>query len=288
MYYILILISVLMFGGCFALNDVYQSMRGNSLKIIMQFSLNTALAGLVILLIINGFRFEFTAFSFVMALLVAVNSFAYTFCSFKALNRINLSLYSLFAMLGGMVLPFVQGIVFYGEKITASKLACFVLIFIALLLTIKKGEKTKEAIYYIGVFILNGMSGVLSKIFASARLEKTSAAGFSVLCALVSVIIAFLVLILFFRKKDEDETPATVGSIAVSSAQGIVNRIANFILIIALAHVDASVQYPMVTGGVIIVSTAISFLRKNKPSKRELASVAVAFTGLLLLFAIPD
>jgi drug/metabolite transporter (DMT)-like permease len=38
---------------------------------------------------------------------------------------------------------------------------------------------------------------------------------------------------------------------------------------------------------VMIVSTLICFLGKNKPSKKEILSIIVAFIGLLLLFAIP-
>ena len=64
------------------------------------------------LVIINGFRLEFTPFTFVIALLAAINSIVFVFCSIKALDSINLSLYSLFSMLGGMVLPFLQGIFF--------------------------------------------------------------------------------------------------------------------------------------------------------------------------------
>jgi len=43
----------------------------------------------------------------------------------------------------------------------------------------------------------------------------------------------------------------------------------------------------MVTGGVMIVSTVISCFGKNKPSVKELASVGLAFIGMLTLFAIP-
>ena len=56
---------------------------------------------------------------------------------------------------------------------------------------------------------------------------------------------------------------------------------------IALAHVDASVQYPMVTGGTMIVSTIICFFGDKKPRKKELVSVAFAFVAMLLLFIIP-
>lgn len=285
MYYGFIILSVVMFGGCFYLNDVYRRLRGSALKISLQFSLTSSLAGLLVLLIINGFRFEFTWFTLIMAMLTALNGFGFTFCAFRALGSINLSLYSLFSMLGGMVLPFLQGILFYGEKITVAKVVCFVFICAALALTVEKGERKKGTIYYIGIFTLNGMSGVLSKIFASSLLPKTSAEGYSILGALCSVVIAAILLLLFFREKG-DTPPVTLASTAVSAVGGITNRIANYVLVIALSHVDASVQYPMVTGGVMIVSTLICFLGKNKPKVKELISVGLAFVGLLALFLI--
>lgn len=112
-----------MFGGCFAINDAYQKIRGSNLKISMQFSFMGSLASVVVLLIINGFKFEFTPFTLIMSILATINGFIFTYCSFKALGSINLSLYSIFSMLGGMVLPFIQGILFYNEKITVAFLA---------------------------------------------------------------------------------------------------------------------------------------------------------------------
>ena len=139
------------------------------------------MAGLIVLMIANGFKPEFTLFTLVMAILTSFNGFAFTFCSFKALDRINLSLYSLFSMLGGMMLPFLQGLFFFDEKMTWGKGICLVLIIAALLCTIKKGESKRGGfVFYAGVFVLNGMSGVLSKIFTDAPYEKTSPAGFSV------------------------------------------------------------------------------------------------------------
>lgn len=286
MYYGLIVLSVIMFGGCFALNDVYRKMRGSSLKISLQFSLVSSLAGLVVLLAVNGFKLEFTPFTLLIAFLSSLVSLGFTFCAFKALGIINLSLYSLFSMLGGMLLPFVQGIVFYGEKMTLAKIVCFVFIFVALLLTVEKSEKTKGTIYYIGIFVLNGMSGVLSKIFASSEFEKTSAAGYSILIALCSAVLSGIIILLFFMKKDET-SKMKLSDTGVGALNGITNKIANFLLVIALANVDASVQYPMVTGGVMIVSTLICFFGKNKPSKKELLSVVLAFVGMLALFVIP-
>jgi multidrug transporter EmrE-like cation transporter len=64
---------------------------------------------------------------------------------------------------------------------------------------------------------------------------------------------------------------------------GVLNKIGNFLLLIALAHLPASVQYPMVTGGVMICSTVICFFTHQKPGKREIASLVLSFVGILAL-----
>ena len=297
-YYALIMLSVAMFGGGFALQDVYRKKRGSGLKISMESAFIGALAGLVVLLIVNGFSFEITGFTLLMAFLSAVNGIAFTFCAFKSLDYINLSLFSLFSMLGGMALPFFQGILFYNEGITLAKCLCVAFICAALALTVEKGDKKKGAIFYIGIFALNGMAGVLSKLFTASALPKVSAAGYSIWIALCTVVlsgIAWAILALIDKRKtiqsEELEIKPTKKliwqSYGVGALYGAINKIANFFLVIALAHVDASVQYPMVTGGTMIVSTIICFFGEKKPSKKEIASVLLAFIGMLLLFLIP-
>ena len=329
MYYALIFVSVFMFGGTFALKDVYRSKVGAGLKVSIQFSLMTAIPGLIALFLINGFKLEFTWFTFIMAIIHSLSGFAMTFCGFRALERINLSLYSLFMMLGGMVLPYFQGIMFYDEPITGAKIVCFILVCAALALTVdyknvlpdsvlnwfaklkgsvsgseneensasKKsscegGEKSEEPsakskkrggfIYYFVIFVLNGMSGVMSKYFTEAPFEKTSAAGYSILSAITSISMA-LILMLFMMNKGPKikHTPVTV---TIAASNGILNRIANYILVITLANgVESSIQYSIVTGGVIAVSTAVAFLKPNKPKMLEIISAIIACLGIAAL-----
>jgi drug/metabolite transporter (DMT)-like permease len=248
----------------------------------LQYSIPGALAGLLVLLIINKFRLNITPFTLIMAVFTAINSILMTFCSFKALGKINLSLYSLFCMLGGMVLPFIQGILFYGEDLGIGKILCFILIFTALMLTVKKDGKKSGTVYYIGVFVLNGMSGVLSKLFNELPFEKTNAASYSMLSAIVSVLMASAVLLIFYRENTKEEK-SSIKAYALSISSGALNKVANYWLVIALLHVDASVQYPMVTGGVIIISTLLSYFTPKKPGIRELISVVLAFVGIMLL-----
>ena len=289
MYYGLIILSVAMFGGGFALNDVYRKMRGSSLRISMESYLVGSVAGLVCLLIFSGTTFDVSLFTVIMALIATLNAIILTFFTFKALDSVNLSLYSLFSMLGGMMLPFIQGIIFYNEGFTLAKAVAIALIFISLALTVDLRNGRGGLLYCIGVFILNGLSGVITKLYNELPFEKASPAGYSVWIAIFSIIISGLLLLLLFTRKDETNSQKyTLKVCTVGAASGAVNKVANFILVISLLHVETSVQYPLVTGGVIIVSTLICFFGSRKPTKRELLSVIIAFLGTLALFVIPS
>lgn len=287
MYYAIILTSVLMYGVCFALRDVYRKMRGSSLRISMESSLFGAVAGALVLLCLNGFRLSFTPFTLWISLVAAINVLAFSFFSFKALDRIDLSLFSVFSMLGGMVLPFLQGVLFYREPITLAKGVAVVLITAALALIVTCDKKGTGCIYYIGIFVLNGMSGVITKLFNELPFEKTGATDYSVWMSLWTVLLSGLALLALSRKREATELRFTWRACGVGSLCGALNTVASMMLVVALLHVDASVQYPMVTGGVMIVSTLISLFGSRKPDKRALLAVAVAFIGTLAIFVIP-
>ena len=106
MYYGIITVAVVMFGMQFFFNDKFQKNYGSGLHASLLFSFFSSLSGLLCLLVINRFALTFTPFTLLMATLTALNSLLYTFCAIKAFARINLSLFSIFAMLGGMLLPF--------------------------------------------------------------------------------------------------------------------------------------------------------------------------------------
>lgn len=79
-------------------------------------------------------------------------------------------------MLGGMILPILAGVFFYQESLTWGLGLCVVFLFIAILLVSihkdkKTGDKKEEdqsskiaILFYIGVFVFNGMSGVINKL----------------------------------------------------------------------------------------------------------------------------
>ena len=291
--YAIVTAAVVMFGIQFLFNKLYGRESGNGMGATFVFSFIGGIIGIIALMIINGPQFDVTPFTLFMATLSAVNSITYTFCSLKSFERINLSLYSLFAMLGGMILPFFQGIIFYREPITVAKVICVIFVVVALWLCTSKSDRKGGTIYYIGVFVLNGMSGVIAKIFQSSSFAKTSDAMYSVWVATIGALISASVIIIMIAmskknhsQKFEIKKPNFKALIYASSC-GILGNVANFLLLIALAVLPASVQYPFITGGVMIVSTLISALTGAKPSKKEILSVALSFIGILALVLIP-
>ena len=281
-YYALVSLSVVMFGVQFLFTDKYQKECGQSALAAHRLTFFSGIVGIVILLIINGFSVEYTHFTLICAIASALVSLFYSICSLKALAKINLSLYSLFAMLGGMVLPFVQGLIFYNEELTTGKVICFVLIAVALALTVNKDTNKGGWLYYIGIFVLNGLSGVVSTFFQKADYPKTNAESFSIWSAVAAVIISLVALIILRGKGKKPSFKA----VSIAVVGGTLSRIANYVLVIALAVLPATVQYPFVTGGVMIASTVIAAIVGQKPSKREILAVAISFIGILALVFI--
>ena len=284
MYYGAIVISVLLFGVNFALNQQYQKRMGSGVFPAVFLSLLSSVAGVVALFPLNGFRFEFTPFALYMALAVTANGLILTFCSLKTLGKVNLSLYSLFMMLGGMALPSVVGVLFFGEGMSWAKGICYLSILAALVVTVEKSDKKGGFLYFAGVFVLNGMSGVLSKIYQSADYEKVSESGYALLGAVTMLVVSGILSLITFRSY---RSTFRASAIPFGLGSGGLNQVANLLLLIALSHVPASVQYPMITGGVMIVSTVIAAFSKNKPTKKQWIAVGLSFVGIVLLVTIP-
>lgn len=283
MYYGIVIISVLLFGFQFYFNDEYQKKSGTGASSVFISTFIGSVVGFLCLAVINEFDFSFTPFALIWSFITAINSVLYSICSLKAMEKVNLSVYSLFTMLGGMMLPFIVGLAFYKEGMTVAKAICVAFVTAALLITVNWKKKTGAELYYFAIFILNGMSGVLSKIYEDATLPKVSSGGYSLWIAIMSSVISLIGLIIIGRRLKKPSLQA----ILFSAGGGIFNRVANFLLLIALAVLPASVQYPFVTGGVIIVSTAIAALTKQKPTKKEILAVCMSFIGILALILIP-
>jgi drug/metabolite transporter (DMT)-like permease len=279
--YFLIVVSTVLFSLQFLFNQKYQNENGNSLKATLSFSIYTsALAG-TLLFILNGFKLEFTWFSFIIASIHALTGVLYTYFSLRAFSRINLSVYSVFAMMGGMILPVLYGTAFFNEEFTTAKILCCVLIAFSLALTIKAGKRLSSGILCYGaVFILNGLSGVWAKMHQSAPYPNVSSQSYLLLTNLVTFVCCIAIRLFLERKVNLMKGK----SLGYAGGYALFNGIGNLFLLLALKELPASIQYPVVTGGVVVCSTIISFIRKEKLRIQDYLSALIAFIATVMMF----
>lgn len=283
-YYYPIIFAVIMFGVQFFCNDKYQSLCGSCVPSVMRFIAGSSFVGAIILFANNKFTLSATPFTLIMALVTAVNAMIMIYCSTMALGRTNLSIYSLFSMLGGMTLPFIAGLVFFGEAMTIGKGICLVTVFLAMLMTVERGRGLSGGgKYCLGIFIFNGMSGVISTVYENSGFNKTPVGDYSVWSAVITVLLALLILL--FLKGDK-KVKISAPAYGLTAAYGALNKVGNFLLLVSLMHIDATVQYPMVTAGVMIVSTLLSYFTPKKPGFREYAALALSLLGIVMLIIL--
>lgn len=281
MYYALLSISALLFSFVFIFSDKYCEKYGSGSKAALIFTAGSHFAGLIALTVINRFHFEATVFTVIVAAVSAFDFILFNICSMRALGKTNLSKYSVFSMSGGMMLPFLSGILIFNESVTAGKILCLLLMTAALIVTIEKSEIKGGVPYYIGVFVTNGLYGVINKFFTFADFPKTSEAGYSILTEAFTVLLAVILLLTTAKKSEK----AKIGGpgIIYMGGYGIMCAVGNYLLLIALSVLAASLQYPFVTGGVLIISTVYGFFTSRKPGKKEIISVALAIAGIAAL-----
>ena len=284
LYYVLVIISTVLFSLQFLFNQRFQQTYGTGMKATQVFSLYKSLVIILMMLLISGFKIGFSWFSLLMATVYAVSSMAMSYYSLKAFAVANLSVYSVFSMLGGMILPFFLGVLFFdeGDKLV-FKIICCALIVVAVLLNIKSGKQDKKALfYYFAVFVLNGMSGVISKLHQSSPYSPVDSTSFMLWSSVVTVVLSAAWLLIAYR-----QIPLIKGkNIFFVTGYGVFNGLGNLFLLIALSGesgLPASVQYPLVTGGVMVCSTIISTIRKEKLTVREYVATFIALLASIFI-----
>ena len=285
--------STVLFSVQFLFKKLFQKGEGSSAGIAIMSSLLSTVFAILLLVARGKTAFEFSWFSFAIASLHALRAVTMSFMSIKVLEKANLSVFSLFSQIGGTLLPFVFAIIFYGENLTWQKSVCMALLIVAMYCDMsgrrkgKSGDEKKKgsAVFWcMGVFLLNGLSGVFAKIHQSAPdAIAVSSSAYTMLEKIISLVLSSLLMVYFIRRGESVKLKYPVRSVFYIGAGAVLNTIANLILLMALEHVDASVQYPIVTGGIIVLSLFLEPISGSRPKKYTAIAAAISLVGLIFL-----
>lgn len=288
--YLLLILADLFLAGNFAISKIYQNRAGTSFRASFTFSAITGLLTAVIFWIYNGFQFAVTPFSAIIAILLSLLGTTYTLLGFRIMKKQGISLYTLFLMTGGMIVPYLFGIFFLHEPFSMFR-TVGLLIIIAGVFASSFGKEKPDRISIvlcIVVFFLNGCVSVINKVHSILPALAVSPQEFVVLSGLISFAVA---LILRFTLRDPSEPPPTnepssskhlITLLIIPALSALIGGISSVLQLTGAQTIDASLLYPFITGGSIVFSSLVGRLFFHETlSKRRILGILFAFVGTL-------
>lgn len=305
-YYLIILLSVIGLATAFTLSKVYQNLTNTALRVSVLYNIMSGLCTVIVFFCFNGFRFSISAFSLGLAVIMTLCSGTYVILGFKLISMGHMSTYTLFLMLGGMMLPYFFGLGFLNEEFSILRLIGLALMVVSIVLTaihddnsradrqqqprVKKDHK-KYLLMCLSVFLLHGCVNIVAKVHQLPHFSDitVTAQEFVMLTALTkAVIFSLLYYYLCWRdhKKPADRrpprakfTPLVFGVITLGA---LVDGLSCLGQLLGAAHLPATVLFPLVTGGsIILTALAGRLFFREKPSKKALIGIILCFAATL-------
>ena len=224
-----------------------------------------------------------------------------------------ISVYTTFMMLGGMLLPYLYGIIFLKEELSAFRMfGLGILIFILVFSVWGKAEQKKNdarVIFYtlcILVFFLNGSLGIVSKVHQISP-QALPTCDFLIWNYFFQFILSSVILILYrcvFAKRTEknmrEESVQSVRqgekpalnlksyflAFLIASMYALFSGGGFLLQLLAAIKLPASMQYPFVTGGSIVLTTlaAALFFKEKITAKGWLILLFTLLGTVLFVF----
>lgn len=329
-YYILLFCSALIFSLQFLITKQYQRRNGTGFLSSVRLSLFAYLAIALFFFIkgcitFKGLNFGFSWFTLLMTLLVAVVSLSCVYMGIKVLAVGDMSIYSVFMMLGSLVLPSLVGLLFYEETLTALKGVALLCMFAAIIFSVSGVDKSKltfkALLYYVGIFVMNGMIGVLFTVhqnqpeLTASVIRNADGAlvvnndVFMTWYGLSTVILCSIFYLTFFivqkvKNKGNSETAETVTentskgesvikgfliTFALAALYGLCNGLGDYFIALATQPhaLGSSVTFPIINGGTILFSTLIGIvLYKEKLKRTTIVSMVLVIVATVMFMFV--
>ncbi len=318
MEYFLILLADLLSGVVFVLNKLYGKQGGGTLASGMKANAVIGLCSSLLFLCVTGFSPAFSLYSIFMAGAIALLGAVYTTIGYSILKDGKVAVYAMFLLSGGMLLPFLWGVIRDGEPLTPLRAGGVLLILSAIvIINFDKVKPTKrQLLLSIAVFFLNGILVTISNIHQKAppTLSPVPTASFIMLANGMKSLLAFVVFLLLSlhvkgkgnrapkgrslpigtekypeicekntRKIDNIHFQQMLLPLLLLISIAIIDGLAFFCQVEGASTIDAGVLYPLCSGGSIVITALCGWVFFGEaPTKSGLVGIALCILGLLL------
>lgn len=330
-YYVLLAVSAIIFSSQFLITKQYQKLSGTgylSTVRLMFFAYFTVAVFFLVKgsLSFGRFNFGFSFFTFALTLAVAIISLLCVYVGVQVLSVGSVGVYSAFMMLGSLMLPSAVGIIFFKESVSVPKIIALVLMLVSVLFSVKSDKNSKmnlkAILFYIAIFFLNGMVGVLFTIHQNrpdlTALPLVGENGvpsvnndlFMCWYGISMVLLCTLIFLVDYTKKTmhkntsitdtahESSEITTVAKtrtktnvktatylILLAVSYGICNGLGNYFIALGTQSgaLGASVTFPIVNGGTILFSAVLgAAIYKEKIKLNSAIGLALAIVSTVL------
>ena len=287
MQYIMLTSAALLLAMDFAMNKIYQKLRGTSPESSLLFNSVLGLATAIIFFAVNKFKLSFSPYSAFTAMLMSTLMMTYNIMGFRILKQGSMAIYSLFLMTGGMVLPYIWGLMFLNEPFSAFRTIGLIVIICGVFLSNFSGEKInlKQTFMCLAVFALNGLVSIISKIHQiETNYQCVSTIEFIILCGIFKFFIAGSLFLAFKNREGQRSKKNNfTKSLIVIILSAIIGGASYFLQLYGAKSLPATVLYPFITGGSIVFSALMgALLFKEKLSRKLIISVVLCLVGTIM------
>lgn len=284
MDYLALAFGSVLLAADFPANKIYQRMYGTKLKASFRFNALVGLFTALLFFLLNGCRLEFSLFSFLMAGVFCTLSLTNSTLGFRLMKSGTMAVYTLALMAGGMVLPYVFGLLFLNEPFRYLRTAGLLVILTGVALPNLGKEKPEkwQILMYVTVFILNGFVSITSKVH---QINTRSAVGTMDFIIWQGIIKFALSSLLFIReKRDREESRQSPRkAVLITAVSAALSGTFSLIQFSVATTLPASVLYPFNTGLTVILSSIMGVLLfREKLSKKQVAGILLCFAGTMM------
>lgn len=315
MEYLLVSLSALCVGVQFNINKLYTRRTPSNIYATLAFPMLTMGIASLAFFFVNGCSLHFTGFGAVMSVFAAVVNAVTLVVGVLATGRGRVSVYTTFMMLGGMLLPYLFGLIFLDEALTWGKIVGIVVLIGALMVSIipskaeraatQKGANTLFVLLCACAFVLNGFNSIIGKVHQTGE-NAMGTFDFTIFnFALQFVIMALSMLAVYAVKKIKSckmqgDAPLqnasdTAGKafvlnrksvlviLAICAAFAIVSGTGALLNLTAAKTMPASISYPFISGGSTVFGTLIAaIMYKEKIDLLTAVSLVLTLAGTIL------
>lgn len=288
--YLMLIAAAVLLAFEFSMNKLYQRKEGASAAAGLCFnSINGLLTAIVFFCLngfMNGFTFQLTPFSLLMAACMGIFCFTYNIIGLKMMKEGNMAQYTLFLMIGGMSIPYVFGIFALDEAFSLLRTLGLILIFGGVFYAnFQKGQKINRTYLIMGVivFCLNGLVSTVSKLHQIESVRPTvSAASFVMLAGLIRFFFCGIAVLLIKNKQKTLALPHPLTSVLpIILFSAIIGGGSYMLQLMGAQNLPATVLYPCITGGSIVFTTlAARLFFKEKITRQTGIGVLLCFAGM--------